>query len=83
MKTVAIVPIKLNNERLPGKNTKPLSDGTPLIHVLLQTLLKLKRQGDLSEIIVFCSNEEIKKYLFEGITFLKRPEFLDSQELPV
>ena len=28
MKTVAFVPIKLNNERLPGKNLKKFSDGT-------------------------------------------------------
>lgn len=30
LKTIAFVPLKLNNERLPGKNTKSLSDGTPL-----------------------------------------------------
>ena len=27
MKTVAFVPIKLNNERLPGKNIKPFTNG--------------------------------------------------------
>ena len=31
MKVVAFVPVKLNNERLPGKNTKVFEDGTPLI----------------------------------------------------
>ena len=29
MKTVAFVPVKLNNERLPGKNTKPFHNGNP------------------------------------------------------
>lgn len=31
MKVVALVPIKMNNERTPGKNTKKLSDDIPLI----------------------------------------------------
>ena len=31
MKTVAFVPIKLNNERFPGKNVKPFTGGKPLI----------------------------------------------------
>lgn len=40
MKIVAVIPIKMNNERTPGKNTKALSDGTPLIHLMQNTLLK-------------------------------------------
>ena len=40
MKTVAFVPVKLNNERLPGKNTKPFHNGDPLICYILRTLLK-------------------------------------------
>lgn len=27
MKTVAVVPVKMNNERLPGKNTKCFDNG--------------------------------------------------------
>jgi hypothetical protein len=30
MRIVALVPVKLNNERTPGKNTKNIYDGTPL-----------------------------------------------------
>ena len=38
MKTVAIMPIKLKNERLPGKNTKLLA-GKPLLqYQLLETM---------------------------------------------
>lgn len=33
MKTVAFVPIKLNNQRTPGKNTKKFDDGSALITV--------------------------------------------------
>ena len=35
MKIVSIIPIKLNNERFPGKNIKEMADGRPLIsHIL-------------------------------------------------
>ena len=42
MKTVAIVPMKLNNRRLPQKNTKCFTNGKPLCHYILSTLLKVK-----------------------------------------
>lgn len=73
MKTVAIIPIKLNNERLPGKNTKLLGD-KPLVQYILQ---QLKQVASIDEIFVYCSDEEIKPYLLEGVTFLKRPAELD------
>ena len=74
MKIVALMPIKLNNARLPGKNTMLLG-GKPLIQYQLSTLLKVK---GLDSINVYCSSEEIKPYLPEGITFLKRPKVLDE-----
>lgn len=80
MKTVAFVPVKLNNMRTPGKNLKPFSDGTPLIHFVQKELVKLKSEGIIDEIYVFCSSESIIPYLIEGVEFLKRPEILDKQE---
>lgn len=77
MKTVAFVPIKLNNQRTPGKNTKKFDDGTALITVFLKTLVKSK---EIDELYVFCSNPEIENYLIPGVTFLKRPTYLDTQE---
>jgi len=77
VKVVAIVPVKLNNERLPGKNTKRFDDGTPLIHFILNTLLKVP---ELNEIYVYCSDEAIKEYLPHGIYFLKRDTELDRSE---
>lgn len=74
MKTVAWVPIKLNNQRLPGKNTKLLA-GKPLCTYMLETLASIK---ELDEIYVYCSNEEIIDYLPAGVKFLKRPEYLDG-----
>lgn len=73
MKTVAIMPIKLNNERCPGKNTRLLGD-KPLLQYELENLQKT---GMLDSISVFCSSEEVASYLPEGITFVKRPDFLD------
>lgn len=76
MKTVAFVPIKLNNQRLPGKNIKRFSDGTSLITYFLKTLLTVQ---EFDEIYVFCSDEAIKEYLVDGVQFCKRPDYLDSQ----
>ena len=77
MKTVAFVPIKLNNQRTPGKNTKKFDDGTSLISLFLKTLVKVR---GIDEIYVFCSDDSIKAYLIQGVEFLKRPEYLDTQQ---
>lgn len=77
MKTVAFVPIKMNNERLPGKNTKSFDNGQPLIYYILNTLSKVK---EIDEVYVYCSNEEICKYLPDGVKFLKRESYLDLSE---
>lgn len=77
MKIVGFVPIKLNNERTPGKNIKQFDDGTALITCFLKTLIKV---SDVDELYVFCSNEMIKDYLVPGVSFLKRPEYLDSNQ---
>lgn len=73
MKTVAIMPIKLNNERLPGKNTMLLG-GKPLLQ---HELNNLKATGLCDSINVFCSNDEIIPYLPDGVNFLERPAELD------
>lgn len=77
MKTVAFVPIKLNNERMPGKNLKTFYDGTPMLQFILRTLLEIP---EIDERYLFCSSEEVCPYLPDGITFLKRPGFLDTPE---
>ena len=73
MKIVGIMPIKMQNERLPGKNTKML--GTkPLLQHALDNLVKTKLCDSIK---VFCSTEEIIPYLPEGVSFLKRDPVLD------
>lgn len=75
MKVVAVVPIKLNNKRLPQKNTKSFTNGAPLCTYILSTLKKVDK---IEEIYVYCSNPDIKKFLPEGVKYLKRSESLDQ-----
>lgn len=74
MKTVAFVPIKMINERLPGKNTKAFSNGKPLIAYILETLQKV---ASVDEIYVYCSNPAICEFLPKGVKFLQRSAHLD------
>lgn len=75
MRVVAVVPMKLNNNRLPNKNIRPLSDGTPLCSLIFSTLLSVH---ELDEVYVYCSNDEIQKYIPRGINFLQRSALLDT-----
>ena len=76
MKTVAFVPIRLNSKRVVGKNLKMLGN-KPLMCYILDTLVQVKR---IDEVYVYCSSEDIIKYIPKGVKFLKRPEFLDRDE---
>lgn len=77
MKIVAVVPIKLNNERLPGKNIKSFENGKPLCYYILETLLKVNL---IDEIYVYCSDEKIVEYIPEKVIFKKRSSDLDTNE---
>lgn len=77
MKIVAVVPIKLNNERLPGKNIKILEKNKPLCSYILETLCDVKY---LDEIYVYCSDETIKNYIPKEATYLKRSQNLDTND---
>ncbi len=74
MKIVSFIPIKLNNQRLPGKNTM-LLDGKPLCNYIFDTLNKVK---GIDERYVYCSDEAIKPFIPEGLKFLKRDPYLDG-----
>ena len=75
MKIVAVVPMKLNNRRLPQKNTKSFDNGKPLCYYILSTLIEIDM---IDEIYVYCSNEDIKEYIPKGVNFLKRVQELDK-----
>ena len=75
MKTVAIVPMKLNNRRLPQKNTRPFTNGKPLCYYILSTLLKIEA---IDEVYVYCSNPNIREFIPEGVKYLQRSADLDQ-----
>ena len=75
MKTVAVVPMKLNNRRLPQKNTKPFTNGKPLCWYILSTLLQIR---EIQDVYVYCSNPNIKDFIPEGVKYLQRSESLDQ-----
>ncbi len=75
MKTVALVPIKLNSQRLTHKNILPIL-GKPLCWHICNSLLQTK---GIDEVYVYCSDEVILKYLPEGILFRKREKWLDGE----
>lgn len=80
MKVTAVVPMKLNNRRLPQKNTKCFTNGKPLCYYILSTLLKVK---EIDEIYVYCSNAEIKEYIPDGVKYLQRSESLDQDSTKI
>jgi CMP-N-acetylneuraminic acid synthetase len=76
MKTALFIPIKLNNQRLPGKNTMPLN-GKPLCEYIFNTV---KNIAGIDEKYVYCSDEAIVPHIPDGVKFLKRSTRLDSYE---
>lgn len=75
MRTVAIVPMKLNNRRLPQKNTKCFTNGKPLCYYILSTLLTVE---GIDEVYAYCSNPDIKEFIPAEVKYLKRSETLDQ-----
>jgi CMP-N-acetylneuraminic acid synthetase len=78
MKTVALIPIKLTNERTPGKNTKTFADGTPLMHFIQRVCLEAE---SVDETYVYCSDERVRDYIIPGVKFIKRPEYLNGNDI--
>lgn len=78
MKVVALIPIKLGSQRVPGKNIKPFFDGTPLVHFIQKACIEAKT---IDEVYIYCSDEKIKEYLLPGVRFLKRPEYLNGDNI--
>lgn len=74
MKVVSFVPIKLNNQRLPGKNILPLA-GHPLCWHAVNSLLHVEK---IDQVYVYCSDEGVTQYLPEGAIFKKREKWLDG-----
>ena len=74
MKVVALVTIKLNNQRLPNKNILDLG-GKPLCYHMTENLVSVE---EIDESYVYCSDEKIKEYMPEKMKFLKRDSYFDG-----
>lgn len=74
MKVVSFIPIKLNNQRLPGKNTMPLKN-RPMCDYIFETVNQI---DEIDEKYVYCSDDAIQSYIPEGLTYLKRDAYLDG-----
>lgn len=81
MKVVSFIPIKLNNQRLPGKNTM-LLNGRPTCDYIFKTISEV---DSIDEKYVYCSDETIKPYIkpykSKGLSFLKRDTYLDDFQI--
>lgn len=75
MKIVALIPIKLSSQRVPGKNIKPFFDGTPLMHFIQKVCLASDK---IDETYIYCSDDKVIPYILPGVKYLKRPTFLDA-----
>ena len=78
MKTVALIPIKLESKRLPDKNIKTFFDGTPLMAFIQKACLNAEA---IDEVYVYCSSERVLPFILPGVHFLKRPEYLDGDDI--
>lgn len=81
-KIVALVPMRHDSQRVPGKNYRPLA-GRPLYHYILNTLFACPEIG---EIVVDTDSPEIMaglKAAFPTVTILERPEHLRAGDVPM
>lgn len=80
MKIVSITPIKTNSERVPGKNLRRFSDGTPLMALIQRSVLDCP---SIQESYVYCSDESVRDYCLPGVEFLKRNEKFDGPDADI
>ena len=78
MKITAVIPVKANSSRMPGKNIMPFADSNLLINKIQQ----LKKVG-ISEILVSSDSEEMLKMAKEqGVRVELRPVDMANESRP-
>ncbi len=80
-KIVALVPMRHESVRVPGKNYRPMA-GKPLFHHILETLLQCP---EISQVVVDTDSPVILEGLqahFPQVTALLRPEALRADTVP-
>lgn len=75
----AIVPVKANSTRLPGKNILPFGDSNLLLHKIEQ----LKQVEEITDIIVSSDSDEMLEMAEKaGVKAMKRPEKYANESVP-
>ena len=78
-KISAIIPVKANSSRLPGKNILPFGKSNLLLHKIEQ----LKQVEDLYEIIVSSDSDTMLEIAEKaGVKAIKRPEQYANESVP-
>lgn len=77
MKIVALIPVKLNSQRLKNKNILPLGS-YPLCWHICNTISSI---DEIDETYVYCSDPAIKQYVPQCVNILERPKRLDGDRI--
>ena len=81
-KMAALVPMRHQSERVPGKNYRPLA-GKPLFHHIIETLMAVP---EIDLIVVDTDSEPVMDGLrrhFPAVRILERPEQLRAGDVPM
>lgn len=82
MKLAALVPMRHNSQRVPGKNYRPLA-GKPLFQHILETLRSVP---EIDTVIVDTDSEPVMegvRRLFPDVKLIQRPEHLRADDVPM
>jgi CMP-N-acetylneuraminic acid synthetase len=80
---VALMPMRHESERVPGKNYRPFGDGRPLFHHVLDALLECP---EIDRVVIDTDSPTIKEGCAErypDVVVLDRPEHLLSGMTPM
>lgn len=81
-RVAAIVPMRHESERVPGKNYRPFA-GRPLYHRIVETLLSCT---GIDRVVIDTDSELIQEDAprhFPAVTVLERPDHLRAGEVPM
>lgn len=74
---VGFIAVKANSRRAPRKNLRPFG-GEPLF---LRAVKQLLQVPYLSKVAVYTSDDRFREFLPQGVEFIKRPEWLDGDDV--
>jgi CMP-N-acetylneuraminic acid synthetase len=81
-KIVALIPMRHNSERVPGKNYRPFS-GRPLYHQIVGNLLACQL---ITEVVIDTDSQKIMEdasHRFPQVRLIERPEHLRAGTVPM